>query len=195
MHQFGRTLRQEQARQLHITLDRGLGQPTIANKPPPVTLHQLLDRRHGHGERGTHALVFQVLQQPIQPTRTRDIPHPGRPHRITELRDHDPVQVAGSEIAGVHPTTQITRHRQHVEHRARGIATPRQPRSVSVDERTHPARLPPPSGHDSPPSRSTLLRLQKRRSTAETMPTLRYHRIESTSRYLLFHLHPTCSSA
>ena len=44
-------------------------------------------------------------------------------------------------------------------------------------------------------SRSTLLRLQKRRSTAETMPTLRYHRIESTSRYLLFHLHPTCGSA
>jgi hypothetical protein len=46
---LGHTLPQDRAGQLHVTHDRGLGQTSIRNKPPTVTLYQHLDRRRRCG--------------------------------------------------------------------------------------------------------------------------------------------------
>jgi hypothetical protein len=46
---LGHTLPQDRAGQLHVTHDRGLGQTSIHNKPPTVTLYQHLDRRRRCG--------------------------------------------------------------------------------------------------------------------------------------------------
>ena len=114
-------------------------------------LRQHLDRCRGRGSPAEDALAFQVLQQGVQAVSAGNAPHSGCPQRIAELRDHRPVQVTGGNTADVHPAAQTTGHRQHVDDRARGIAPPRQPGTVSLDEGPHPARLPAPSGHDPPP--------------------------------------------
>jgi len=100
---------------------------------------------------GRVLLAYQVLQQRIQAMSAGNPPHSRRPQRVTELRDRRLVQVTRANAAGVHPATQSPGHRQHAHDRARGIAPTRQPGTVSLDEGSHPARLPAPSGHDRPP--------------------------------------------
>ncbi|MET0997013.1 MAG: hypothetical protein ABWY20_24410 [Mycobacterium sp.] len=172
-----------------MTYNRRHGQATIVDKPPAITLHQVLGRCCREAGDDQNALAVQVLQQPIQPMRAGDTSHWGCPHRATELRNRSPVQITGSDISDVHPAAEITRHRQHVDHRARGIAELHQPPTVSRNEGTHLARLAPPSRHDSPPfpkhPAPTTEASIRQRNYADPFST---HQTESANHNNRFHL-------
>src|SRR5882757_4161717 len=144
-------LRQEQARQLHIPLDGGLGQPALTDKPPPIPPHQLFDRAASTSRHGHNTLLLKELQQGIQPVGTGDPPHSRRATRAAELRDHGPIQIPNDDSAGVHPPAHSPSHRLQLDHRARAIPAHSQPRPETLNERAHRPRLPRSSGHDLPP--------------------------------------------
>ena len=100
---LGHTLPQDRAGQLHVTHDRGLGQTSIRNKPPTVTL--LPAPRPATPVRVTRQAPLRISDSPAAD------PNLARPARIAfrlaELRDHAPIHPAGRNVPAVHPSAQI----------------------------------------------------------------------------------------
>jgi hypothetical protein len=115
--------------------------------------------------------------------------------KASELCDRSRCQLGGFEIPILHPPAQATEDLQRVADGAGHVTRLRQPHSVTRDERFQPTRLPPRSRHDSPPSRSTLLRHRKPPNPLELSRPVRAVGVLVRSPRLALWCHATHDSA